>query len=200
MTNQHLDQQGIHQEQADQQQDVRELGMRIRGLREACGVSDVDLAAELGIDIDRYRSFEETGADVPISVIYSIARKFGVEFTEILMGKAGRLETIQVVRKGEGRKVDRIPGYHFEDLAWRYTHKIMQPLLVTLDPKDTCDDLVSHEGQEFNMVLQGAVDLSFDGQIIRLNEGDTVYFNSRYPHAQRCASSIPAVFVTVITE
>jgi len=200
MVDQRLDQQGARQEQADQQQDIRELGMRIRALREACDVSDVDLATELGIDIDRYRSFEETGADVPISVIYSIARKFKVEFTEILMGKAGRLETIQVVRKGEGRKVDRIPGYHFEDLAWRYTHKIMQPLLVSLDPKDECEDLISHEGQEFNMVLQGAIDLTFDGQVIRLNEGDSVYFNSRYPHAQKCASDIPAIFVTVITE
>jgi len=184
----------------DQQQDIRELGMRIRGLREACGVSDVDLATELGIDIDRYRAFEETGEDVPISVIYSIARKFNVEFTEILVGKAGRLETIQVVRRGEGREVDRFPGYHFEDLAWRYTHKMMQPLLVTLNPKDACDELISHEGQEFNMVLQGAIDLTFGDQVIRLDEGDSVYFNSRYPHAQRCASSIPAVFVTVITE
>ncbi|MCL2680141.1 MAG: cupin domain-containing protein [Coriobacteriia bacterium] len=184
----------------DQQQDIRELGMRIRGLREACDVSDVDLAAELDIDIDRYRSFEETGADVPISVIYSIARKFNVEFTEILMGKAGRIETIQIVRKGEGRKIDRMSGYHFEDLAWRYTPKIMQPLLVTLDPADQCDDLVAHEGQEFNMVLQGAIDLSFDSQVIRLNEGDSAYFNSRHPHGQKCASSVPAIFLTVITE
>jgi len=186
----------------DQQQDIRELGMRIRALREACDVRDVDLAAELDIDIDRYRSFEETGADVPISVIYSIARKFDVEFTEILMGKAGRIETVQVVRAGEGRKVDRYPGYHFEDLAWRYTPKIMQPLLVTLDPADEHKntELVAHDGQEFNMVLQGAVDLSFEDETIRLFEGDSVYFNSRLPHAQNCASSVPAVFLTVITE
>jgi len=185
----------------DQQQDIRELGMRIRALREACDVSDVDLAAELDIDIDRYRSFEETGADVPISVIYSIARKFNVEFTEILVGKAGRLESVQVVRKGEGRSVDRTPGYHFEDLAWRYTPKIMQPLLVTLDPADKPPtELVAHDGQEFNLVLQGAVDLVFEDQTIRLFEGDSVYFNSRYPHAQKCASSVPAKFLTVITE
>ncbi|MCL2525558.1 MAG: cupin domain-containing protein [Coriobacteriia bacterium] len=184
----------------DQQQDLRELGMRIKGLREACDVTDTELAKELGIELDRYRSFEETGADVPISVIYSIARKFGVEFTEILMGKSGKLESIQVVRKGEGRKVDRFAGYHFQDLAWRYNHKIMQPLLVTLDPKEHCDDLISHGGQEFNMVLEGAIDLSFDGQAIRLNAGDSAYFNANIPHGQKCASPEPAVFVTVITE
>ena len=180
--------------------DVRELGLRIRALREACDVSDTDLAAELGIDIDRYRSFEETGSDVPISVIYSIARKFGVDFTEILEGKAGRVETIQIVRRGEGRTVDRLPGYHFQDLAWRYSNKIMQPLLVTLDPSEEPAALVSHDGQEFNMVLEGTMDLSFGDQVITLKQGDCVYFNPRHLHGQKCASSVPTVFLTVIIE
>ena len=61
-----------------------------------------------------------------------------------------------MVRWGEGREVDRYPGYHFEDLAWRYTGKIMQPLLVILDPCDEPAELVCHDGQEFNYVLEGS--------------------------------------------
>ena len=185
---------------ADGQRDVRELGLRIRALREACDVTDTELAKELDIDLERYRSFEETGSDVPISVIYSIARKFGVDFTEILEGKAGRVETIQIVRRGEGRTVDRLPGYHFQDLAWRYSNKIMQPLLVTLDPSEEPAALVAHDGQEFNMVLEGTMDLTFGDQVITLNEGDCVYFNPRHLHGQKCASSVPTVFLTVIIE
>jgi mannose-6-phosphate isomerase-like protein (cupin superfamily) len=180
--------------------DLRELGLRIRSLREACEVSDTDLAAELGIELARYRSFEETGADVPISVIYHIARKFGVDFTEIVAGAAGRIETLQVVRKGDGRTIDRYPGYHFQDLAWRYNHKIMQPLLVTLDPSEEPAALVQHEGQEFNLVLSGRMELTFDDQIITLEAGDCAYFNPRHPHGQKCASSVPATFLTIITE
>jgi mannose-6-phosphate isomerase-like protein (cupin superfamily) len=183
-----------------EQKDIRELGMRIRGLREACDVTDTELARELDIDLERYRSFEETGADIPISVIYSIARKFGVEFTEILVGKSGRLETIQIVRKGEGRSVDRFPGYHFQDLAWRYQHKIMQPLLVTLDPNEAESEMISHDGQEFNMVIEGVMDLSYEDQVIRLFAGDSVFFNPRHAHAQTSGSDEPCVFLTVITE
>jgi mannose-6-phosphate isomerase-like protein (cupin superfamily) len=189
-----------HTQPQTSDQDLRDLGLRIRSLREACDVSDTELAAELNIDLKRYRSFEETGADVPISVIYHIARKFGVDFTEILAGKAGFIETVQVVRKGDGRTVDRYPGYRFQDLAWRYNRKIMQPLLVTLDPSDEPAALVQHEGQELNYVLEGSMELTFGDQNITLNKGDCAYFNPRHKHGQKCASSVPAVFLTVITE
>lgn len=134
--------------------ELAEIGLRIKGLREACDVSREDMAAELEVPLETYARWEETGDDVPISAIYHMAHHFGVEFTEILTGTAAKLDTYQVVRWGEGREVDRYPGYHFEDLAWRYTGKIMQPLLVVLDPSDEPAKLVTHTGQEFNLVIE----------------------------------------------
>ena len=114
----------------------KEIGLRIQGLREACDVTREEMAAELEVPVETYAEWEETGSDVPISAIYHLARKFGVEFTEILTGTAAKLNTYHLVRAGEGVEVDRYPGYYFEDLAWRFADKIMQPLLVTLDPSD----------------------------------------------------------------
>ena len=180
--------------------DFLELGQRIKGIREACDVTSHEMADDLGITVEQYRAYEETGADVPISVIYHMAHKFGVDMTEILTGVRAKLETYQIVRKGEGRTVDRTPGYAFEDLAWRYSNKIMQPLLVTLEPGGSPTDLVSHSGQEFNMVLEGMMKLSFEDQSIVLNAGDCIYFNAMLPHGQACASHVRTVFVTVIAE
>ncbi|MDR1412568.1 MAG: cupin domain-containing protein [Actinomycetes bacterium] len=185
---------------ADTSNEQRLLGQRIQGLREACDVSTADMAAELGIDLARYAAFEDTGADVPISVVFHLARRFGVDFNEILTGGEAKLDSIQIVRKGQGRTVDRYPGYHFQDLAWRYGHKIMQPLLVTLDPSDEPAALVQHDGQEFNLVLSGTMALTFDDQEIILEAGDSVYFSPTHSHGQKCASSVPAVFLTVIIE
>lgn len=177
-----------------------EIGMRIKGLREACDVSIEEMAKELGVDRDTYVSWEDTGADVPISAIYHMAIRFGVEFTEILTGTAAKLDTYQVVRDGEGRVTDRLPGYHFEDLAWRYSHKIMQPLLVTLDPSDEPAELVTHMGQEFNLVLEGSVCVTWEDKEFILNAGDSIYFNPMHRHGQRCAGETPAKFVTIIAE
>jgi transcriptional regulator with XRE-family HTH domain len=180
--------------------DFTEIGLRIKGLRESCDVTREELAEELGIPNETYVAYEDTGADVPISAIYHIASKFGVDLTEILTGIDAKLDTYQVVRAGRGRIVDRYPGYHYQDLAWRFGHKIMQPLLVTLDPSDEPAELVTHAGQEFNLVLAGTVVVTFDDRDIVLEAGDSIYFNPAHRHGQRCGGDAPAVFVTIIAE
>ena len=177
-----------------------EIGLRIQGLREACDVTREEMAHELEVSLETYASWEDTGADVPISAIYHLAHKFGVEFTEILTGTAAKLNTYHVVRAGQGREVDRYPGYHYEDLAWRYSGKIMQPLLVTLNPSEEPAKPVTHSGQEFNLVLEGMVVVSWKDHTFELSPGDSIYFDPTQPHGQRCGSDIPAKFVTIIAE
>ncbi|MEG0115376.1 MAG: cupin domain-containing protein, partial [Hydrogenoanaerobacterium sp.] len=79
-------------------------------------------------------------------------------------------------------------------------HKIMQPLRVTLDPSDAPAALITHSGQEFNMVLSGTVKVTFDKKEMLLNVGDSIYFNPRHPHGQSCVGNEPATFLTVIAE
>lgn len=110
-----------------------EIAQRIRELREVCGYTEEQLAEELGVDAETYKDYEKTGDNIPISVIYEIANKFKVDFTEIVTGVSAKLDTYHLVRNGEGRDVDRYPGYRFSDLAYKFSRKIMQPLLVTLD-------------------------------------------------------------------
>lgn len=182
------------------EREMREIGLRIEGLREACDVTREEMAADLEVSLETYTKWEESGADVPISAIYHMAQKFGVEFTEILTGTAAKLNTFQVVRKGQGREVERYPGYHFEDLAFRYQNKIMQPLEVTISPSDDPAKLVTHTGQEFNLVLEGTLMVVWGDRQFVLNPGDSIYFNPSIPHGQRCIGDVPARFVTIIAE
>ena len=137
--------------------EINEIGARLRELRETSDYTVEQLAAELNVSPEVYRSYEQNGRDIPISVIYEVANKFGVDFAEIVTGTPARLDTYHIVKRGHGRVVNRNPEYHFEDLAYRYADKVMQPLLVTLEPTDTPAKLITHTGQEFNMVLEGTV-------------------------------------------
>lgn len=180
-------------------ENISEIAARIRELREVCDYTPEQLAAELGVDPAVYAGYEENG-DFPISVIYEIANKFGVDFNELITGEPSRLDTYHVVRRGKGKSISRFPGYRFKDLAFRYADKIMQPLLVTLEPSDEPAKLVTHAGQEFNLVLKGSVAVIFEDKEIILNEGDSIYFNPTHPHGQRCAGDTKARFLTVIAE
>ena len=178
----------------------QELGARLRELREVSDYTIEQLANELNVDPEVYAGYERDGNDIPISLIYDIASKFKVDFAEIITGNTAWLDTYHLIRRGGGKNVNRNPDYHFEDLAYRYGNKIMQPLLVTLDPSDAPAKPITHAGQEFNLVLEGTVIITLGNKEITMNEGDSIYFNPRIPHAQRCGGEVKARFLTVIAE
>ncbi|WP_322183330.1 helix-turn-helix domain-containing protein [Neglectibacter caecimuris] len=180
--------------------EINEIGARLRELREVSEYTVEQVAAELGLEPELYRSYEEDGKDIPISVIFGVANMFGVDFTEIVTGSPARLDTYHIVKRGDGKVVNRNPEYHFEDLAYRYADKIMQPLLVTLEPTDTPAKLITHSGQEFNMVLEGTVILCIGDKEFSLTAGDSIYFNPAIPHGQRCGGTEKARFLTMIAE
>jgi len=181
-------------------EELHQLGERIRGLREACEIPAEEIAAELGVAPEVYRGYEETGVDVPVSALYHLAKRTGVDLIEIITGGTAKLDTIQVVRAGKGRTFERFEGYHYQDMAWRFTGKIMQPMLVTLNPSEEPAALVTHSGQEFNLVMSGAMTLTFDDKEIVLEAGDCAYFDPTHPHGQKCASDVSTTFVSVIVE
>ena len=180
--------------------DYNEISARLRELREVSDYTVEQLAQELGVDPEVYRGYEENGHDIPISLIYEVANKFGVDFTEIVTGIPAKLDSYHIVRRGKGKVVNRNPEYYFEDLAYRYYGKVMQPLLVTLEPTDTPAGLITHSGQEFNLVLEGTVIVHYDGEEFTLKAGDSIYFKPTKPHGQRCGGDVKARFLTVIAE
>ncbi len=180
--------------------EIKQIASRIKELREISGCTVETLAAELDVDPQTYISYETDGVNIPISVLYHISQKFKVDLTEILTGQTPRLDDLCVVKSGRGARIDRYPGYTFQSLAYKFSHKIMEPLLVTVDPDHDTPTLVTHAGQEFNFVLEGSIELLFDEKRVVLGVGDSVYFNPAHPHGQRAFGDKPARFLTVIAE
>lgn len=179
---------------------MQELAQRIRELRDISGYSIKEISEELGVSQEVYEGYEKDGSDIPISVIYELSVRFGMDFTEILTGNCAKMQTYQIVRRGKGEVIDRYPGYCYQDLGFKYNQKLMQPLIVTLEPSDETPSIVRHHGQEFNLVLEGEVLLMFDGKEIYLKEGDSIYFNPEYDHSQKCIGDKKAIFLVVITD
>lgn len=178
--------------------EIRQMAARIRELREICGFSTAEVAQKLDIPEVDYVRYETVGEDIPINVLFRLAAVLGVDMNELLTGQTPHLESYCFVKRGKGRTIDRYPGYGFQSLAYTYKHRVMEPLLVTVEPSDTDAAPVTHGGQEFNMCLEGTMELLFDGKVIRLEEGDSIYFNPSRPHGQRAVGG-RARFLTVIT-
>jgi Predicted transcriptional regulators len=175
-----------------------DIGRRIAELREICGFTMKEMAEVVGVDLKTYIAYERSGEDIPIGVIFRIANKCNVDFTEIVTGHAAKLDTYQVVRSGEGMAVSRNADYTYRDLAYLFGHKIMAPTMVKLRAKTP--ELNTHEGHEFDYVVSGSMRLFIDGREMILNTGDSVYLNPQLPHGFCVEGSDPCVFIAVIAE
>ena len=180
-------------------EELRQMAARIREQREISGITQEKMAETLGVDLVLYKQYEIDGENVPINILFRMAHVFGVDMNEILTGRTPHLESYCLVKKGKGLSVDRYPGYSFQSLAYTYKRRMMEPLLVTVQPSEKDAALVTHGGQEFNMCLEGVMEVLIENKVIRLEAGDSIYFNPAKPHGQRAVGGT-AKFLTVIAE
>jgi transcriptional regulator with XRE-family HTH domain len=181
-------------------ENIRNIAMRIRELREIAGVSLETLAHEFGISRDAYQEYESGETDIPVSFLFQVAHRFGVELTDLLTGESPRLHVYSLVRNGAGMVFDRRKQYHYQHLAYNFIHKMAEPFLVTVDPEPSDAPVTrnSHSGQEFNYVLEGRVKIIIDDHELELNQGDSLYFDSSHPHAMKALDNRAAKFLAII--
>lgn len=176
---------------------VKDIAVRIRGLRLLAGDSELEVAIAIGLKLDEYLKYENAQDDIPVSILYEIADYYKVDMTEILTGTSPKLHDICLVKKGEGLKVERYDQYSFESLAYKYSNRKIEPMMVTLDPNNS-PELVSHKGQEYNFCLEGKMQVIVGKEVIDLEPGDSLYFNSTIPHKQLALEGKEAKFLTII--
>jgi len=174
-----------------------EIALRVREMRELLEMSALEVATRLDIPEAQYLKYENEEATLPVSTLYALAGIFGVDFTTLLTGEAPRMGGYAIVRQGQGINVNRNPEYHFQSLAYNFKGRTMEPMIVTLDPNEKPAALVTHNGQEFNLVLEGSLHLLIGRHDFLLNAGDSIYFDPTIPHAQH-ATDKPSKFLTVI--
>ncbi len=70
-------------------------------------------------------------------------------------------------------------------------------MIVTLSRTDRAE-LVTHKGQEFNYVLEGAIELAYGKETYTIAAGDSLYYDSIVPHHLHAAGDAPAKILAVV--
>lgn len=182
------------------QNEIEQIAERIRGLREIEEISLKEMAEATGKTPEEYSEYESGKRDFSFSFLYTVAHKLGVDITELLTGENAKLHKFALVRKGGGLQMERRKAYKYRHLAAIFRDRALEPFLVTVEPKD--EESVqkhAHEGQEFNYILDGAMTLFIGDSAVTLGPGDSVYFDSREPHAMRAEGNAPCDFLAIIS-
>ena len=180
---------------------IMEVARRLKGLRDALDLSVEDMAAQCGISVEDYIEFEDGKKDIPVSLLHRIASTQGVELTALLFGEEPKMDAYFVTRAGKGVKVERTKAYSYQDVAAGFAHRKLAPFIVTVEPQDTPREMVlnTHQGQDFNYIIEGTMEISVGGKSLILNQGDSIMFDATRPHAMRAIGDTPVRFLAIIS-
>ncbi|MEZ6091479.1 MAG: XRE family transcriptional regulator [Pirellulaceae bacterium] len=180
-----------------------ELAQRIRSYRLDRRMTLEDVSSRSGLTRSWLSKVENFRITPSLPALGQIASALNVTVAELVEGLDEKPILVKVA-KSERKIVERDKSKTntavYESLAHKRPNRSMDPFQVTIPAGVARDEALSHEGEEFLMVLQGAIEFEFDGEVHSLKQGDCLYFDSHVPHRIINASRREAVVLCVFLE
>jgi DNA-binding transcriptional MerR regulator/quercetin dioxygenase-like cupin family protein len=175
----------------------RGVGNTIRDIRKQRGMTLRDLSRATGLSASYISSVERGSAAPSIASLQKISAVFETNVLG-LMTDSYEAPDSPLVRATNRRVLESDKGVRIEDLSTAGSN--LEPLLFTFQPGCGSDGAISHEGEEFLIVMSGRLDLQLDGHDeYALDRGDSMAYRSERPHAWVNPGDIPATVLWINT-
>ena len=165
---------------------LREVAGRIRELREISGFTVEEMAERTNLSVEEYKKCEEGSRNLSVAFLYRCTLSFGVDMGDLLEGRSPKLRSYALTRKGEGQRIEEAHHMIGYNLAADFRNRIGLPLYMELKYRDGAEyqdiELVTHEGQECDIVIKGRMKIQLGSRSEILNPGDCIYYDSSTPH------------------
>ncbi|MEF2838511.1 MAG: AMP-binding protein [Oscillospiraceae bacterium] len=181
---------------------LMDIAMRIRGMREILGYSMQYMAEQTEVSEEVYRQYETGTVDLPFTFLHKCSKVFGIEITILLEGRSAKLSGYTVTRRGKGLVTASEDGITIQDMAPMFRKKLATPYWVTYEYSEDLQNkpihTTTHAGQEFNLVIKGAMRIVIGDHEEILREGDSVFYKSSTPHGMIAIDGKDCVFLSMI--
>lgn len=154
-----------------------------------------DASERTGLTISTLSKVENDKISLSYDKLARLSQGLGIDISRLFGGgdlppQKSVVGRRSVTRRHEGRVIET-PTYGHRYLAADLLSKSFIPVVAEIKIRsiEEFGDLVTHAGEEFAFVLEGAVDLYTAMYApVRLNAGDSIYFDSAMGHAYIAAS------------
>jgi quercetin dioxygenase-like cupin family protein len=169
------------------------LGKRIKAVRTDKGYSLENLANETGFSLDYLKQIEAGKATPPVGALLAISRALKIDSALLLKEREEKLaRRIRDYAK-------RTDNYAYTTLTPGAENKHLKAFRVTIEPRSEHKGVgYQHEGEEFDYVLRGRVEVMVGEHVNTLGPGDSLHFNSGIRHQLRNIAEEPAELLVVI--
>jgi len=187
---------------ADGEADANVVGERLAALRKLNALTLEEVAARASLT-KSYLSKLERGLSSPtIATVLKLARALDVSLDRLV---GGPLDSRDILYQRAGQRVPFSPareraGYTYEAIATDRRDKAMTPFVMSPPATLEGQELVSHPGEELIFVIKGSLEVVFEDRTVRMDEGDSLYFNASLPHRSRSLGRRQAQALVVVSE
>ena len=181
---------------------IKQIASRIKELRLVTGLSVEEMAERTGVSVYEYEQCEAGNRNLSVAFLYHCTLSFGVDMGDILEGKSPKLSSYALTRRGEGQRIEEAHNMVGFNLASGFRNRIALPLYMVLnyqkDKEEGLIDLVTHEGQECDIVIKGQMKIQIGTHTEILNPGDCIYYDSGTPHGMVAVGGEDCAFYAIV--
>lgn len=160
------------------------IGPNLREVIDAKRMPLESVREALGWDQETLADILDDRQSPSISELLRLATFLGIGISRLLNGEEQSQQRAVKTAKEERVGVDHRGLLHYESLAPAFAGKHLEPFVVDLYKGECHEVEVSrHPGEEFIFVLTGELEVTVGEELFRLEEGDSLYFDSVLPHS-----------------
>ena len=181
---------------------IREVASRVRELREISGFTVEEMAQRTDLSVEEYIQCEAGNRNLSIAFLYRCTLSFGVDMSDLLEGRSAKLRAYDLTRRGEGQRIEEAHHMVGWNLAADFRNRIALPLYMEMKYRPGAEyediDLVTHQGQECDIVIRGHMKIQIGGHTEILHAGDTIYYDSSTPHGMIAVDGEDCAFYAIV--
>ncbi|MDR0264209.1 MAG: XRE family transcriptional regulator [Sphingobacterium sp.] len=180
---------------------IFKISNKIKGIRKEKGITIQEVADKAGVSKGLISQIENNRTIPSLLVLINIINALNVDLNEFFKDFNSELDSGPVVvRKKDSYspfEKESAVGFHYKRIfTSAMDSSTMDIVLLELLP-DAQRPMVETEAYEYKYIISGHVEYIFNDQTIRLEEGDSIFFNGRLSHTPRNIGKEKAVMLIV---
>lgn len=176
-----------------------DIGIRLQAVRKSKGLSQRELAKRVGVTNSTISLIEQNKVSPSISSLKKVLDGIPISLADFFTQDLEDSGDSPFYESSEQPDVGN-NDIHYFLVGHRQRNRRMCVLREVMPPgSDTGESMITHEGEEGGVVLQGRVEITVGSQRRVLGPGEAYYFECRQPHRFRNVGSEDAILVSAST-
>ncbi len=177
-----------------------DVGARLKTIRKFKGLSQRELAKRAGVTNSTISMIEKNSVSPSVSSLKKVLAGIPMSLVEFFAVEPSADQPRKVIYRtdelldiGSNEVIMQLVGKDHPDRTLSFLREIYPPAA------DTGPDMLSHQGEEAGIVVQGRLELTVGAEVHVLDTGDSYYFESSQPHRFNNPFDEPCVLISATT-